>query len=200
MKPPVAASAQEVAPGLLHWSAFSPEVKTELTCAAYRGPDGWVVVDPVQLSGGAWEEETGGEAPVAAFLTSGNHARAAAWYRERYGVAVHASAEAAADAGLGSDFVPAEGTAHGLAAIPLPGAAAGETAFLSAEGYLFLGDAVINLEGDGLALLPKKYCRSEAENRASLRKLLDYDFSIVSFAHGTPLRSRAKERLRALLD
>ncbi len=83
--------------------------------------------------------------------------------------------------------------------IPLPGGGPGETAFLAPEGYLFLGDAVINLESHGLALLPKKYCRNERENRASLQKLLDSEFSIVSFAHGTPLRRQAKERLRALL-
>jgi glyoxylase-like metal-dependent hydrolase (beta-lactamase superfamily II) len=88
----------------------------------------------------------------------------------------------------------------GLQALPIPGAVAGETAYLTPEGYLFLGDAVINLESHGLALLPDKYCRDPRQNRLSLKTLLDYEFSIVTFAHGLPLRQQAKERLRALLE
>ena len=199
-KEPIAESVQEVAPGLLHWAAYSPAVKTELSSAAWKSPEGWVLVDPIRLADDAWAEGFGAERPVAIVLTNGNHDRAVAHYRDRFGIPVHAAPEAEEPLGLKVDAAVSGGAVHGLQVIPIPGGGPGETAFLSPEGYLFLGDAVINLESGGLALLPKKYCRNERESRASFRKLLDSDFSLVSFAHGTPLRRQAKERLRALLE
>ncbi|HEY8964801.1 MAG TPA: hypothetical protein VIM58_00040, partial [Candidatus Methylacidiphilales bacterium] len=85
---------------------------------------------------------------------------------------------------------------------PVPGGGPGETAFHAPDdgGLLFLGDAVIHLEETGLALLPKKYCADDKALRASLKQLLQLDFSLITFAHGTPLRVQAKERLRLLLD
>jgi hypothetical protein len=200
MSEPIASSAEVVAPGLLHWAAYSSEVKTDLSSAAWRSPEGWVLIDPIRLSKEGEEEAFGDADIVAVVLTSGNHDRAAVHYRDRFGIPIHAATEAEAPLGFKVDAPLSEAPIHGLRVIPIPGGGPGETAFLSPEGYLFLGDAVINLESHGLALLPKKYCQSEKENRASLKKLLDAEFSIVSFAHGTPLRHRAKERLRALLE
>ncbi len=98
------------------------------------------------LGGGDGRRSPGGDRP---------HQRqsraAAAWYRDRYGIPVHASAEAAAEFERAPDFLLGEDTdtVHGLRAIPIPGAAAGETAFLSPEGWLFLGDAVITWRARG---------------------------------------------------
>ncbi len=203
-KEPTATSIQEIGPGLLYWSAYCPRVKTDLCCAAWKSPDGWVLVDPVLLSEEAWEEtfgaEDGAAKPVAIVLTNGNHDRAAMHYRKKLGIPIHAAPEAEETLDATVDVELSDAPVHGLKPIPIPGGGPGETAFLSPDGCLFLGDAVINLDSHGLALLPKKYCRDEKESRASLRKLLDHEFSLVIFAHGTPLRRQAKERLRALLD
>ena len=185
---PTASEAERVTPWMLYWSAYAPAVKCDLSCAAYRSAEGWA-------------EAFGEETPVAIFLTSGNHDRAAEAYRKKWKLPVYASPEAAEELELRPDVLFGEAeVVHGLRVVPIPGATRGETAFISPEGGLFLGDAVINLESHGLALLPKKYCWNEAEGLTSLKKLLDYDFSIVSFAHGIPLRTQAKERLRALLS
>jgi len=197
MKP--ATACERVTPQFLHWTAYCPAVKTDLASAAYRSAGGWVLIDPIELAPAAWEEAFGDERPVAVFLTNGNHERAAALYQKTYGIPIHAPAKAA-DLVLVPDARFGEAPVHGLRPVAIPGATEEETAFLAPEGILFLGDAIINLESHGLALLPKKYTWNDKAARASLKKLLDYEFSIVSFAHGTPLRTRAHERLRALLD
>ncbi len=199
MKPPTADSVSTVAPGLLFWSAYDPSVKCDLCSSAYLGPQGWVAIDPISVDDGAWAEAAEGEKPVAVLLTSGNHERASDLWRRKWKIPVLSSVEAADEFGVVPEVFYGTEPAHGLTPLPLPGAAEGETALLSPEGYLFLGDAVVNLEGQGLSLLPGKYCLDAKQLRASLKKLLDYEFSIVSFAHGSPLRTQAKERLRGLL-
>jgi len=90
---------------------------------------------------------------------------------------------------------------YGIAPIAVPGATPGETAFYSNTGVMVIGDAVINggLE-KGLQLLPAKYCTDADQNKLSLRKLLDYNFHTLAFAHGLPITSGAKEKLAALLN
>jgi hypothetical protein len=64
-----------------------------------------------------------------------------------------------------------------------------------------LGDAVLNLEPvKGLELLPAKYAIDPRQNRQSLRNLLDFDFHTLTFAHGSPVTERARDKLKALLD
>jgi hypothetical protein len=47
--------------------------------------------------------------------------------------------------------------------------------------------------------LPAKYCSDQTEMRCSLRKLLVREVERILFAHGTPILSRASQRLEALL-
>ncbi len=203
MKKVKAESVEQVAPGLLFWTAYDPSCKANLASVAWRGASGWVFVDPIEAEAEALAEAMAGAPASAILLTNGNHARAAEVYRRRFGVPVHAHPEAVGELGIEVDhpFVAGE-EIGGVLPMPIPGGGPGETALYTPEegGCLFLGDAVINMEETGLALLPKKYCRSEKENRASLKQLLRLDFSLITFAHGTPLRVQAKERLRLLLD
>ena len=61
-------------------------------------------------------------------------------------------------------------------------------------GTLIVGDALINFEPHGFAFLPPKYCSNPKQMRRSLRKLLDYDFERMLFAHGTPILHGARAR------
>ena len=195
-----AAEFAEVTSNLLYWEIYDPSVKCDLSSVAYRSREGWVLIDPVWLDPQAWPESWQASTPVALLLTNANHARAAAKYRQTWGCPIWASTLAVPELDLTIDqpFVaPTE--VVGLQAIPLAGSVIGETAFRSPEGYLFLGDSVINLEQTGLAPLPRKYCLDARQNLESLKTLLDYDFALVSFAHGHPLRQHAKERLREAL-
>lgn len=198
MKP--AQECEQVADGLLFWQAYDPSVKCDLSSVAYRGPLGWVLIDPIPLAQTAWVEAFADEKPTHIALTNANHARAAEEYRGKYACPVIASPLAAEELEIPVDeTLTAAPHPCGLQPIFIPGATRGETAYLTKEGYLLLGDAVIHLDSTGLALLPSKYSHDAQQNRDSLKTLLDYEFSIVTFAHGLPLRQRAKSRLAELL-
>ena len=89
-----------------------------------------------------------------------------------------------------------------LEVIAIEGAVAGEIALYhpSNGGTLVVGDALINFEPPGLALLPRKYCQNERRMRRSLGELLTRQAERLFFAHGTPILSSASARLRDLLD
>ena len=83
----------------------------------------------------------------------------------------------------------------------IDGAATGETAFHFADdgGTMVIGDALINLEPYGFTLLPAKYCSDQRAMRRSLRRLLEWPFERLLFAHGTPILTAAREQLETLL-
>ena len=89
----------------------------------------------------------------------------------------------------------------GLTAVAIDGGPAGEMALHCEDngGTMVLGDALINFEPHGFGLLPAKYCLDPNLMRRSLRKLLDYAFERMLFAHGTPILSGARTRVEQLL-
>jgi glyoxylase-like metal-dependent hydrolase (beta-lactamase superfamily II) len=91
--------------------------------------------------------------------------------------------------------------AANTSAIEIEGAAAGEMAVHHAQdgGALIVGDALINFEPYGFTFLPSKYCLNAKKMRRSLRRLLDYKFERMLFAHGTPLMYSAQKKLEGLL-
>lgn len=191
-----ASELQPLSPTLAFWQAYEPAVKCDLSSHALLTPHGWVLIDPIAL---AQPGELSG--PVSAILlTNANHARAAQWWKEKTGAPIYAPVAAVAELDLVPDFTLADGDSApgGLRTIALPGGAPGETAYLG-HGICFVGDALIHLASHGFALLPEKYCTDARQLPLSLRKLLSYDFGILTFAHGTPLLDRARERLAHLL-
>jgi glyoxylase-like metal-dependent hydrolase (beta-lactamase superfamily II) len=185
------------------WSVYQPECKCETGSTAIRAAGGLVVIDPIPLAAPAWAELLAFAPLRAVLLTNGNHVRHARQLREKHHVPVVTAPATRKDIDeLKPDVVLLENELlYGIAAIPIPGATAGETAFHSREaGTVVVGDAMINLDvARGLEFLPDKYCTDAAANRVSLRKLLALDFHTVTFAHGTPLTTRAHEKLAALL-
>jgi glyoxylase-like metal-dependent hydrolase (beta-lactamase superfamily II) len=188
---------------LYHWSMYDPEIKCEMGCAALKAASGWIVIDPVPLAEAAWEELLAMASLRAILLTNGNHVRDTVALRDRHKVPVVTAPDTRRDiTELRPEvtLLPNE-LLYGVTAIAIPGATPGETAFYSKTGVMILGDAIINISTEsGLEFLPDKYCANAEQNRASLRKLLDYDFHTLTFAHGSPVTTRAKEKLSALLD
>ena len=186
-----------------HWSVYDPQVKCEIGCTALKLVSGWVVVDPVPLAETAWKELLALAPLRAILLTNGNHVRDTVALRQQYKVPVVTAADTRRDiTELKPDvtLLPNE-LLYGITAIAIPGATPGETAFHSNTGVMVLGDAVINTNPEaGLEFLPDKYCADAKQNRASLGKLLSFDFHTLTFAHGAPVTTRAKEKLAALLN
>lgn len=197
----VAAEFQQVGGDLFFWQAYEPAVKCDLSSCALEVGGRLIFVDPIPLAKAAFAELTAVASPALIVLTNGNHARAAAEYRERLQIPIAAHAGAVADLGLVPDQLIAAGDRllDALTVIALPGAGPGEIALQSASGIVCIGDALINLEPDGLALLPDKYCADAKLMRASLRKHLPRDARVLTFAHGVPLVTAVRTRLDYLL-
>ena len=190
-----------VADGLCVWQAYDPSVKCDLTSTALRIGESLVLIDPIALSAaGVGELEEFGR-PALVVCTSGNHARAADHFRRHYRIPIAAHADAERESGLTIDL-PIDDGSRLLDAIDvctLPGAASGEIALATPQGIVCVGDALIHLPPDGLRVLPDKYCADPKVLRTSLRKLLRWDFHVLTFAHGWPLVASARERLTTLL-
>ena len=193
---------QQVSDSLFYWSVYDPEIKTEMGSTAVKVPNGLVVVDPVPLVEEAWEELLEGSPLRAILLTSANHVRDADVLRRKHKVPIVTALAAHKEvAHIKPDVILLETELlYGTAAIPIPGATEGETAFLFKNGTLVIGDAIINLDSEkGIEFLPAKYCKDARQNRTSLARLLDLDFHTLTFAHGLPITQKAREKLSALL-
>lgn len=184
------------------WQAYDPAVKSDLYSSAVQSRGGLFLIDPIPLAAAPLAELTAAGNVAAVLVTNSNHCRAAARFARDLGVAILADESVLGELGdavtqpvAGGEIVP------GLAAIPIAGAASGELAFHFTDdgGTLVVGDALIHVESHGFTLLPAKYCSNQKEMRGSLRRLLDWPFERLFFAHGAPILSAARARLEALL-
>jgi len=194
-----ASDFQPVTPKLFVWHAYEPEVKCELSSCALNGPDGLTFIDPIALAAPALGRLLHGRRPCAIILTNANHARAAEQLRASLRIPVFASVEAE-----GLDIVPdvtltdRQSAPGGRQVVALPGAGSGEIALVGSD-VACIGDALINLAPEGFRTLPEKYCEDAGQLRRSLRKLLSYEFQLMTFAHGVPLIGGARQQLAQLL-
>jgi len=194
---------QTLSKGVFHWSFYNPACKCEVGSTALLVPNGLVVIDPSPLADAAWDELLSAGTLRAILLTNGNHVRIAEELRKKYYIPVVTAPDTRRDiTELKPDvlLMPNE-LLYGIAAVPIPGATSGETAFYYApSGVMVVGDAIINTGVEkGLEFLPDKYCTDAKQNRESLHKLLEFDFQTLILAHGAPVTSHAKEKLSALL-
>jgi Metallo-beta-lactamase superfamily len=186
------------------WQAYDPAVKSDLFSTAIETSAGVFLIDPIALAQSCLEQLSAPARFAAVLVTNVNHQRAAADFARRLAVPIFAggavvtalAAESARSISDGGEISP------GIAAIAIEGAAGGETAFHFAEngGTMVIGDALINLEAYGFALLPAKYCSDQKKMKRSLRRLLDWPFQRLLFAHGTPILRSARERLEGILS
>lgn len=193
---------QAFSKGLFFWRAYEPSVKVDLSCCAIRVGEGLLFVDPIPLAEEALQSLCVETPPIGIVLTNGNHERAAAIYRQRFSIPVYAHPGAQPELSFPIDKPLAEGASElpGVQVIELPGAGKGEIALHVDNRVLMLGDALINLEPHGLMPLPAKYCENAREAGRSLRKLLQFPFEVLTFAHGLPIVDGARKRLSELLD
>ena len=166
--------------------AVSTEGGTVLVDPPDPGEDGWLTVDMLEPFAGVW-------------LTNRNHSRAAAAFRDRYGLTVWAH-EADADwLEAGADRTVAGGTtiAGDIELVPVPGKSPGEIAFhLPRSGALIVGDLVIGVPPGELSTYPDEVIEDRAELQRSAARLLDYDFDALLLCDGQPLPSGGKDKLR----
>jgi len=183
-----ASDLQPLTDQLWLWQAYNPALKSELFSSAVKTGAGLFLVDPIPLASAALDELTASGVITGIVVTNANHTRAADAFATRFKAPVFAAG--------GPKKISA-----GLTTIAIEGAAPGEIALHLENdgGTIITGDALINFEPFGFALLPPKYCSDQKVMRRSLRQLLDLPFERLLFAHGTPILAGARARLAALL-
>jgi hypothetical protein len=184
----IAAEIEPVAPGLCLWRVYDPTDKAELYSTGIISGEGTYLVDPISLTPDALADLRARTAIAGIIVTNENHQRAAPEFAERFKAPIYSD---------GTQPFPSE-----LTAVQIDGAVRGEIAVHSdvAGGVVVMGDALINFEPYGFTFLPAKYCSNVKVMRRSLRKLLDYRFDRMLFAHGTPILTGARPRLEQLLE
>ena len=193
---------QPVNDRLIFWQGYDPAVKVDLSSHALLTSGGWVIIDPIPLRQEALDELLSGKNVVAILITSANHERAAAAFKKRCSAPVVAHREAAPGLTIVPDQFLEDGADFlGLTVISLPGFVPGEIALHTPGhgGVMLMGDALINLQPGGLAILPDKYCSDARTARKSLQKLVALSFELVTFAHGLPITTGAKLQIGNLL-
>jgi glyoxylase-like metal-dependent hydrolase (beta-lactamase superfamily II) len=170
--------------------AVSTEEGTVLIDPPEPGEDGWLTIDLLEPFAGVW-------------LTNRNHSRAAAAFRERYGIPVWAH-EADADRleARADQTVSGRTTIVGeIEVVPVPGKSPGEIAFhLPRSGALIVGDLVIGVPPGELSTYPDDVIDDRAELRRSAARLLDFDFDALLLCDGRSLPSGGKQKLREFVE
>ena len=189
-----------VRPGLFHWQGYEPAVKCDCSSTAVVTPSGLIFIDPIPLAEEALKELVAESfsTPAAVVLTSGNHQRESLALAKRFGIPVFAPDDAGDDIIADQRFQSGDPVA-GMESIGLPGFGPGETAFIY-EGALIFGDALINLEPEGLRLLPEKYRENKKQSLRSLAALKNLKPQALLFAHGNPIVKDASGSLATLVD
>ena len=197
MKP--VAEYSTIRSGLFHWQGYESAVKCDCSSTAIVTPSGLIFIDPIPLAKEALKDLVAESfsAPAAVVLTSGNHQRESLSFAKHFGIPVFAPKEAGDDISADQRFRSGDPVA-GMESIALPGFGPGETAFLH-DGALVFGDALINLEPEGLRPLPEKYREDKKQSLRSLGVLKGLKPELLLFAHGHPIIQSAAPRLDGCL-
>jgi len=189
-----------VRPGLFHWQGYESEVKCDCSSTAIVTPAGLIFIDPIPLSEEALKDLVAESfsAPAAVVLTSGNHQRESLALAKRFAIPVFAPEDTGDDISADHRFRSGDPVAW-MGSVALPGFGPGETAFLH-DGALVFGDALINLEPEGLRLLPEKYREDSKQALRSLEALRLLNPELLLFAHGNPITSNSAARLVASIS
>lgn len=189
----------EVIPGILHWSARHPNIGVDVS--SYLLTDSGLALDPL-LPEGEGPEWIGADVQRAV-LTVRHHRRSA----PEFGVPVLAHRSGLHDLeDLGAQgFEAGDELAPGVRVLPFGRICDDDTVLHIAvgPGALAFGDGLVNY--GGLGHPPDQYIGDDPEAVKAdivdgLVPLLDEDFDVLLFAHGTPIARDGKRILREFVE
>jgi glyoxylase-like metal-dependent hydrolase (beta-lactamase superfamily II) len=197
------AAMREIVPNVQMWSVVSPQKGYAFNGFAISTEDGTVLIDPPEPVEDGWETVDLLEPFAGVWLTNRNHSRAAATFRERYGLTVWAHEadagrlEAGADGMVrGGETIPGD-----IEVIHVPGKSPGEIAFhLPRADALIVGDLVIGVPAGELSTYPDEVIDDRDQLGRSAARLLEYDFDALLLCDGQPLASNGKAKLREFVE
>jgi hypothetical protein len=200
---PPASDLLRLSDSLWLWQMYDPAVKSDLFSTAIKTDARLFLIDPISLTTPCLEEMAVPIGTANVLVTNLNHPRAAAAFARHFEAPIFAARSVVGEFSAANATAIADGEkiGSGSSAIAIDGAATGETAFHFADdgGTMVIGDALINVEPYGFTLLPAKYCSDQKAMRRSLRRLLEWPFERLLFAHGTPILKAARKQLETLL-
>jgi glyoxylase-like metal-dependent hydrolase (beta-lactamase superfamily II) len=194
---------REIVPDVQTWSVFAPDKDYAFNGYAVATESGTVLIDPPEPVEDGWGAVDLLEPFAGVWITNRNHSRAAAVFRERYGITVYAHEadadrlEAGADATVrGDERLPGD-----IQLIHVPGKSPGEIAFhLPRSRALVVGDLVIGVPAGGLSTYPDKVIEDRDQLHRSAARLLEYDFDALLLCDGEPLPSGGKRKLQEFVE
>lgn len=196
----VAATAEEVVPGVVRWGVANERIGgAESTAHAVSGPDGTVLLDPVRLAPAALAALG---AVRAILLTAQCHQRSSWRYRRELGAPVWAPEgtrpmeEEPDERYRAGDLLPG-----GLRAVHTPGPEEVHFSFLreAEPRVLFCADLLTHYAGRPLDFVPLRYHDDPAQTRRTVEGFLHLDFTVLCLDHGTPIVDDPKAAIRDLL-
>ncbi|MCS7047931.1 MAG: hypothetical protein N3A53_06290 [Verrucomicrobiae bacterium] len=198
MKP--ATRLHTIVAGIHRWNSWHTEWKIDFSSYAVVTSAGVWFLDPMRPAPALAKTLRSLGEPVGIFLTNANHERDADWFRRELQIQIYAHEKAIPECDLKVDVpvVDGEKLPGDLRVIYLPGAGPGECGLLC-EKTLLLGDALIHPKNKPVERLPDAYCEDPRQLARSLKKLQDFAFDNVTFAHGEPLVGNAVKQLTSLI-
>jgi glyoxylase-like metal-dependent hydrolase (beta-lactamase superfamily II) len=194
---------KEIVPDVQTWSVLSPEKGYAFNGYAVSTEEGTVLIDPPDPGEDGWQTIDMMEPFAGVWLTNRNHSRAAAGFRERYGVTVWAHEADADRLEAGADRTISGRTTIGgdIEVLPVPGKSPGEIAFhLPRSSALIVGDLVIGVPPGELSTYPDAVIDDRAQLHRSAAALLDYEFDALLLCDGQSLPSGGKDKLREFVE
>lgn len=196
---------QEIASGIWHWTAFHEGIRAEVS--SYYVEPLATVLDPMEPDEGL--DWFAGRNVHRVCLTNRHHYRHADRFVARFDVPVFVDEPGFGDVedrpgvrsvAFGAEIAP-DITLHAIDPVwPDEGA----LHLRVGPGILAIADGAIHY-GEEVGFVPDFLLEPEPERTKTLLatgygRLLDLDFDVVLFAHGTPIAAGGKEALRAYVD
>lgn len=188
-------------PGVRRWHAYNAAIRVAWACHALQTQDAsWVLVDPIGGPADLGSNDSDRPMVSAVVATNGNHERAALEWNRETRVRLWAAPGSGLDSPTWQRLPLGTGWKDDWVVEDLTGGGPGEVAIrIPSRDLVVFGDAVVNLAGRCLELLPDRYCTDPARLRESIRRLVQTPFARAVFAHGDPIEEGASLRIGALL-
>jgi hypothetical protein len=194
---------RKIAPDVQTWSVFSQTKGYTFNGYAVSTEDGTVLIDPPDPEEDGWDTIDLLEPFAGAWVTNRNHSRAAAAFRERYGLTVcaHEADAERLEAGADRTVRGGETIAGEIEVVHAPGKSPGEIAFhLPRSRALVVGDLVIGVPSGELSTYPDEVIDDTEQLLHSATRLLEYDFDALLLCDGEPLPAGGKDKLREFVE
>ena len=194
-----------IAPDIQQWSFFSVEKQLDFNGLVLTVNDHCILVDPPPMEAADRTAILKGRAVDYILLTNRDHVRETEVCRRDFKAKVYAPEADAPLMEIPIDKTYADGELlpGGLWAIHLTDMKSpGESAlfFDRGKGYLILGDSLIGRPPGQLNLLPADKFADVARSRASLTRLLKYNFETVLVGDGASILTGGKEAVRRAIE